>query len=120
MLEGIVVGLKVLFVGRDHLVADRKLRLPRGEWLAGESLLADVVIAGDKVQRAQQAAVWCRSGMVWLPKPADTCLWLMDFEDELFNFPQAAFADQVDAFAQLVIYLENFLAEGFRAKRQKT
>jgi hypothetical protein len=41
----------------------------------------------------------------------------LDFEDELFDFPNSAFMDQVDAFSQLIIYTENLLAEGWRARR---
>lgn len=96
--------------------AYQTLALSAPEWL--KPLLVAFQPSGDKVTRAQQAAVWCRSGMVALPHPADSCIWLMDFEDELFNFPQAAFKDQVDAFSQAVIYLENFLAEGLRARNE--
>ena len=54
--------------------------------------------------------------MVLLPQPGPEAVWLMDFEDELFNFPQGRFADQVDAFSQLILYVENYLAEGWRAR----
>jgi predicted phage terminase large subunit-like protein len=76
--------------------------------------------AGDKEQRANQAAVWCANGSVWLPRPAPDVPWLVDFEDELFTFPGSEFADQVDAFSQLVIYCENLLAEGLHARLSPT
>ena len=71
---------------------------------------------GDKEVRASQAAVWCKNGCVLLPHPDTSVPWLLDFETELFTFPLSAFADQVDAFAQLVLYLENLLAEGWRKR----
>jgi predicted phage terminase large subunit-like protein len=71
---------------------------------------------GDKPQRANQAAVWCQNGSVVLPAPGPEVPWLVDFEDELFTFPGSEYADQVDAFSQLVIYLENLLSEGYRAR----
>ena len=69
---------------------------------------------GSKEARASAASVWCRNGMVMLPQPGPA--WLLDFEDELFAFPQSRYADQVDAFGQGIIYLENYLAEGYRAR----
>ena len=87
---------------------------------SGDAHLRRVLTAfsphGDKPQRASQAAVWCQNGCVCLPSPGDSAAWLVDFEDELFTFPGSEFADQVDAFSQLVIYTENLLAEGYRAR----
>jgi predicted phage terminase large subunit-like protein len=71
---------------------------------------------GSKEARAGAASVWCANGMVLLPYPGEGAEWLMDFEDELFSFPQSTWKDQVDAFAQLILYLENYLAEGYRAR----
>ena len=51
-----------------------------------------------------------------LPFPGEDATWLYDFESELFNFPLSVFKDQADAFAQLVIYLENILATGWQAR----
>lgn len=71
---------------------------------------------GDKVQRAQQAALWCKRGCVLLPRPGSGVEWLYGFEKQLFNFPDTEYKDMVDAFSQLVIYLEHILAEGWRAR----
>ena len=57
--------------------------------------------------------------MVLLPHPGAGAVWLMDFEDELFSFPQSAFLDQVDAFSQLVLFVENYLAEGWAARQRR-
>ena len=71
---------------------------------------------GDKVQRAQQAALWCKRGCVLLPRPGEDAAWLHAFEQQVFNFPDTESKDMVDAFSQLVIYLEHILAEGWRAR----
>lgn len=71
---------------------------------------------GDKVYRAQQAAVHCKNGSVLLPHPTETVSWLIDFEDELFSFPGSAYMDQVDAFSQLILWLENLLSQGYQAR----
>jgi phage terminase large subunit-like protein len=55
--------------------------------------------------------------MVLLPHPGPDAPWLMDFEDELFSFPQGTFADQADAFSQLILFLENYLSEGWAARQ---
>ena len=67
--------------------------------------------------RAGAASVWCRNGMILLPEPGPGAEWLMDFEDELFSFPQSVYKDQVDAFAQALLFLENYLSEGWTARR---
>jgi len=83
-------------------------------WL--KQLLIPFVPTTDKISRAQQAAVWCRNGCVLLPRPTRELYWLMDFEEELFSFPQAAHDDRVDSFVQLVLYLEHILAAGRKAR----
>lgn len=82
------------------------------EWLRG--LIVPFRPHGSKESRASAASVWCRNGMVLLPHPGPA--WLLDFEDELFAFPLSRFADQVDAFGQGVLFLENYLAEGYKAR----
>jgi predicted phage terminase large subunit-like protein len=74
---------------------------------------------GDKIARAYEAAKWCEKGMVVLPAPNDQTAWLNDFEDELFNFPNTQYKDQVDAFSQLCDYLSFYLAEGLEAKQRR-
>jgi predicted phage terminase large subunit-like protein len=71
---------------------------------------------GQKRQRFQQAAVWCKLGMVWLPQPSPLAPWLHDFERELFALPDTEHDDQGDAFAQLIIYLEHYLSAGWHAR----
>lgn len=73
--------------------------------------------SGSKEVRAGSASVWCANGMVLLPHPGPAVPWLLDFEDELFSFPQSAYLDQVDAFSQLVLFCENFLSAAFEARR---
>jgi len=83
-------------------------------WLA--PLLVPFMPSGSKEYRAEQAAVWCRNGCVLLPAPSAAVPWLLDFEDELFSVPQSEFMDQADAFAQLILWTERLLAEGFHAR----
>jgi len=95
--------------------ANQTLKATSEVWLRG--LISPYQPVGSKVHRASQAAVWYRNGMVLLPHPGAGAAWLMDFEDELFSFPQSAFADQVDALSQLIQYTEHYLAEGWSARR---
>lgn len=97
--------------------AYQTLRATAEGWLAER--LVPFMPHGDKETRAKQGALWCRQGCVSLPQPSTSTPWLLDFEDELFNFPGAAFADQVDAFSQLLIYLEHILAEGYHARTER-
>jgi predicted phage terminase large subunit-like protein len=70
-----------------------------------------------KENRADAASLWCEKGMVTLPPPSDENSWLFDFEAELFSFPNSKYKDQVDAFDQLVNFLQYMLAEGYRSKQ---
>lgn len=83
-------------------------------WL--KPLLVPFMPTADKETRAQQAAVWCKNGSVLLPHPGESCSWLIDFEDELFDFPGSVYKDQVDSLAQLILWTENLLAEGWRMR----
>lgn len=83
-------------------------------WL--RALLVAFMPTSDKVTRANQAAVWCKNSCILLPLPAESALWLLDFEEELFNFPGSVYMDQVDAFSQLVIYTENLIEQGWRLR----
>lgn len=95
--------------------ANQTLKATSPEWL--RELLSPYQPMGSKENRAGAAAVWCRNDMVLLPHPGPEAPWLMDFEDELFSFPQGTFADQADAFSQLILFLENYLSEGWAAKQ---
>ena len=68
-----------------------------------------------KAARARQASLWCERGRVLLPKPNPDAPWLFDFEEGLYLFPSAALNDPADAFTQGILFLENYLAEGWRA-----
>lgn len=72
---------------------------------------------GSKEQRAELAATWCRNGCVLLPEPSAAVPWLLEYENELFSAPQSEFMDQVDATSQLILWVENYLATGFHARR---
>lgn len=74
---------------------------------------------GSKLERATRAATWCQRGMVILPHPGPEVPWLDEFERQLFNFPEGQYADMTDAFSQLIIYLENYLASGWHGEKAK-
>lgn len=67
---------------------------------------------GAKPERWAQASPWCKNGSVLLPYPCVETPWLLDFEEEIFSVPSYATMDQADAFSQLILFLENFLAIG--------
>lgn len=90
------------------------LRAVAPDWLV--PLLVGFIPTTDKVTRASQASVWCSNGSVWFPRPQPDAHWLIDFEDELFEFPQATHDDRVDALSQLILYLENLLEFGYHAR----
>lgn len=90
------------------------LRATSASWIRG--LLIPFLPTTDKVTRGSQASVWCANGCVLLPIPDANAPWLPDFEDELFGFPQAAHDDRVDAFDQLILWLEHILASGRQAR----
>lgn len=71
---------------------------------------------GDKIARAYEAAKWAEKGCVIFPPPTEDTAWMMEFEEEVFNFPNSAFKDQVDALSQLCDYLSYYLAEGLTAR----
>jgi predicted phage terminase large subunit-like protein len=82
--------------------------------------IADKLIAfqpgqQSKAARARQASLWCERGCVLLPEPNESVPWLYDFEESLLKFPAARMNDPADAFTQAILYLENILAEGWRA-----
>lgn len=79
-----------------------------------QGLLVPFTPTSDKVSRAFNASIWCENGSVLLPPPDENFKWLFDFEEELFNFPNSKYKDQVDSFNQLILYLEHYLAEGKR------
>jgi predicted phage terminase large subunit-like protein len=89
------------------------------EWL--QQVLVAFQPKGSKTERASQASVWCKRGCVTLPEIPhsvrnDDAGWLFEFEQELFNFPDVQHDDRVDALSQVVLFLEHYLAEGWRGR----
>lgn len=74
---------------------------------------------GDKIARAYEAAKWAEKGMIVLPAPSADYPWLAEFEEELFNFPNSKYKDQVDALSQLVDYLSHYLQQGLEARSKQ-
>lgn len=111
-LRGIVIEDKV-----SGTSAYQTLMRTAPEWV--QNMLFAFQPSGDKIQRAQQAAVWCKRNCVQLPFASETTGWLYDFESELFGAPDVTFMDQVDSFSQIIIYLENILADGHVARGEQ-
>jgi len=85
------------------------------DWVA--RLLIPFDPGNSKEYRARQASAWCDRGCVLLPYPSEAVGWLHDFlEIFLYDFPAVAHDDPVDEFVQAILYLENYLAEGWRAR----
>ena len=90
-------------------------------WATADATIAHLITpfipTTDKVTRAKQASVWCKNGSVLLPALDPDLIWLADFEDRLFTFPEIIDKDIVDAFDQLVLYCEGTLEYGYRARQ---
>jgi predicted phage terminase large subunit-like protein len=93
------------------------LRQGAEEWIA--RLLVEFNPTGSKVYRARQASVWCDRDMVLLPGPSVSVPWLLEWEETLYDFPAVTHDDTVDEFSMAIIYLENYLAEGWRARLKR-
>lgn len=94
--------------------AVQTIRASAPNWLADR--VSAFEPSGSKLERWSKAAVWCKRGCVLLPSPGPLVPWLRDLEDELYALPFAAFKDQGDALAELIIYLEHWLEAGWRAR----
>jgi predicted phage terminase large subunit-like protein len=82
---------------------ERELEIEQGQ------LILPVNPVVDKYARASLQSLWCEKGIVKLPEHSEATPWLMEFEDELFAFPNGANDDQVDSFSQLCWIASNYL-----------
>jgi hypothetical protein len=80
-----------------------------------QDCLVAVPVWEDKISRANQAAVWCRLGMVLLPWPSEQVEWLGNYTSQLYAAP-GALMDMVDATSQLIMHLHEILSEGYRTR----
>lgn len=94
------------------------LRAAAPGWIS--NLLVPFMPTTDKVTRAGQAAVWCKLNCVVMPYPRPDLYWLIDLEDQLYEFPKAAHDDLVDAISQLLLYLEHYLRHGYLARQEES
>lgn len=108
-LRGVLIEDKA-----SGITAHQTLMATAPDWL--KPLLIAFNPTVDKITRANQAAVWCRNDCVLLPRPAPTVPWAVDFEEEIFDFPNSGYADQTDSLSQLIIWAENLLADGWYAR----
>lgn len=68
-----------------------------------------------KDERFGNAGVWVKNGSVILPAPCEETRWLHAFEAEVFE--EDEFMDQRDAVAQIILWKEPFLSQGFHLRR---
>lgn len=115
LLKGVVIEDK-----QSGTTAVQTLRQMAPPWL--QKIIVEWIPRGDKVYRARQASLWCERGRVLLPYPSERVPWLLDFEDEFFDFPAAAYDDVTDTVSQIIIYLEYYLASSWQReiKRGRT
>lgn len=108
---------------RDIIIENKSSGIQVIQSMKQTSELAENVVPftpkGDKIARAYEAAKWCEKGMVVLPTPDEDHAFMLDFETELFTFPNSQYKDQVDALSQLCDYLSFYLAEGLAARNAK-
>ena len=111
-LQGVIIESK-----SSGISLQQSITKTSPEWL-GE-LIIPWNPQGDKIKRFYQAAIWAEKGCIILPPANESYPWLYDFEDELFKIPNSKHDDQADSLSQLVIYLENYLAEGLKYRLNK-
>lgn len=114
LLRGIVIEdkgsgtsiLQTLNVGADTALASILVEFNPGK--------------ASKTARARRASLWCERGCVLLPDPTirggARLEWLFDFEENLYAFPGIKFDDDIDAFVMGILYLEHFLARGWKLR----
>lgn len=76
--------------------------------------------SASKSARMRSASMWCERGCVLLPTPHPSVPWLFEFEDMLYKLPAAKIDDPGDAFSMGILYLENLLADGWKARTSRT
>jgi phage terminase large subunit-like protein len=111
LLRGVIIEDKASGTSAYQTIASGADR-----WLADRLLLFNPGQA-PKLSRWSQTAVWCKRDCVLLPHPGtEAGAWLEPLQAELFAVPDAEYKDQADALSQGVIFLEHYLAEGYRAR----
>jgi len=96
--------------------AVQTLRQTAPDWLQDKIKAWNPSSKMSKSERAGVYSKWCEKGCVILPPPQSGTSWLLEFEEEIFNFPNGKYKDQTDSFVMLIAYLENYLAEGLHGR----
>lgn len=68
-----------------------------------------------KDERFGNAGVWVKNGSFMLPAPSDETRWLHAWESECFE--EDEYFDQRDATAQLILWKEPYLSQGWHARQ---
>jgi len=51
--------------------------------------------------------------MILLPPPTSSFEWLLEFEDEIFNYPNSRHDDQTDVFSMAIDFCHIILQQGY-------
>ena len=85
---------------------------------SSDSNLANLIVEynpkGSKEERARIQSVWAEKHRIVLPPPNENYPWLAAFEQELYDFPNGAHDDQIDALCMAIDYLELWIADGYQ------
>lgn len=92
-------------------------RLSHEPGMPGPEMFRPFTPVGDKAERGRRASTWCERGCVLLPIPSDRTPWLPDHEENLFGFPDLEHDDPYDSFTQGILFFENILAAGWKARQ---
>lgn len=80
------------------------------EWLRGKIIPVKPTRGSargmGKQERWRAASIWAKRGATPLPYPHECVPWLLPFEEEVFEVPNATHYDQADSYSQLVSYVE--------------
>jgi predicted phage terminase large subunit-like protein len=118
-LKKILIESKVSGISLIQSLNQASLIIHRLEAEAGinpATLIAPITPTENKYARANLISNFCEKGIVYLPPPGDSVLWLDAFETELFSFPASANDDIVDAFSQLLYFLAPQLGQCLRRR----
>jgi predicted phage terminase large subunit-like protein len=107
-LKAKTIELARIHGAHDLLIEDASsgmalIQLLRDEEPVGVPLPIGRHPKGDKTSRVLQASGIIQAGRLFIP---DQAHWVADFLAELLGFPGAAFDDQVDAIAQLLLWVQ--------------
>lgn len=90
---------------------------------ASDSQIADLLVLftpiESKTYRARQATLWAARNRIEFPGPSPSVPWLARFEHQIYTFPGGANDDLQDTMTQIILYLTDWLAQGYHSDRER-